>query len=71
MTLRRKCLILVFGMQIGYQFVMRWVNNHIYYMKQKSPLGKRILEKVAEFPFEDTGDCACHPVNVTILYISL
>ena len=45
-----------FVVQIGYQFMMRWVNNHIYFMKARSPLGKRILEKVAELPFEDTGN---------------
>ena len=50
---------------------MRWVNNHIYYMKQKSPLGKRILEKVAELPFEDSGDYAEHVVKIVQLCITM
>ena len=45
------------ALQIGYQFMMRWVNNHIYYLKARSPLGKRILEQVADLPFEATGQC--------------
>ncbi len=43
-----------YSLQIGYQFVMRWVNNHVYFMKQKCPLGKRILEQVRELPFENS-----------------
>ena len=40
--------------QVGYQFVMRWVNNHIYYLKAKSPLALRILNTVYALPYEDS-----------------
>ncbi|KAL0035059.1 hypothetical protein WJX79_009202 [Trebouxia sp. C0005] len=40
--------------QIGYQFVMRWVNNHVYYLKAKSPVGLRILHTVLALPYEDS-----------------
>ena len=40
-------------------------------MKQKSPLGKRILEKVAELPFEDSGDYAEHVVKIIQLCITM
>ncbi|KAL0046400.1 hypothetical protein WJX82_011453 [Trebouxia sp. C0006] len=52
-------------MQIGYQFVMRWVNNHIYFMKQKSPLGKRILEQVRQLPFENSPKFVDEVINKT------
>ena len=42
------------SLQVGYQFVMRWVNNHIYYLKAKSPLALRILDTVHALPYEDS-----------------
>ena len=33
---------------------MRWVNNHVYFMKARSPLGLRVLNTVAGLPFEDS-----------------
>lgn len=55
---------------MGYQFVMRFVNPHIYFMKKRSALGKRILEQVAKLPFEDSDrfrdeviDKQCRPVG--------
>jgi len=44
---------------------MRWVNNHIYFMKQKSPLGKRILEQVRQLPFEDSPKFVDEVINKT------
>ena len=55
----------VLTVQIGYQFVMRWVNNHIYFMKQKSPLGKRILEQVRQLPFENSPKFVDEVINKT------
>ena len=52
-------------MQIGYQVVRRWVNNHIYFMKQKSPLGKRILEQVRQLPFENSPKFQDEVLNKT------
>ena len=51
--------------QVGYQFVMRWVNNHIYFMKKKSPLGKRILEQVRRLPFENSDKFVDQVINKT------
>lgn len=42
--------------QVGYQFIMRYVNTHIFYMKAKSPLGRRILELIHQLPFEDSDE---------------
>ncbi len=33
---------------------MRWVNNHVYYLKAKSPVGLRILHTVLALPYEDS-----------------
>ncbi len=44
---------------------MRWVNNHIYFMKQKSPLGKRILEQVRQLPFENSPKFVDEVINKT------
>ena len=44
---------------------MRWVNNHIYYMKKKSPLGKRILEQVQKLPFENSDKFVDGVINKT------
>ena len=33
---------------------MRWVNNHVYYLKAKSPVGLRILQTVLALPYEDS-----------------
>jgi len=44
---------------------MRWVNNHIYFMKQKLPLGKRILEQVRQLPFEDSPKFVDEVINKT------
>ena len=52
-------------LQIGYQFVMRWVNNHIYFMKQRSPLGRRILEQVRQLPFENSDKFKVEVINNT------
>ena len=52
-------------MQVGYQFVMRWVNNHIYFMKQKSSLGKRILDQVRQLPFENSPRFVDEVINKT------
>ena len=41
-------------MQVGYQFIMRFTNPHIYYLKKKSPLGKCMLHEVGRLPFEDS-----------------
>ena len=35
---------------VGYQFSMRWMNAHIFYVKQASPLAKRILEITSTMP---------------------
>ena len=51
--------------QVGYQFVMRWVNNHIYFMKKKSTLGKRILEQVQQLPFENSDKFVDQVINKT------
>lgn len=52
-------------LQVGYQFVMRWVNNHIYFMKKKSPLSNRILEQVRKLPFEDSDKFVDEVINKT------
>lgn len=44
---------------VGYQFAMRWMNAHIFYIKQRSPLAKRILDITRGMPlnhpdFKDT-----------------
>lgn len=44
---------------------MRWVNNHIYFMKQKSPMGKRILEQVRQLPFENSPKFVDEVINKT------
>ena len=44
---------------------MRWVNNHIYFMKQKSPLGKHILEQVRQLPFENSPKFVGEVINKT------
>ncbi len=33
---------------------MRWVNNHVYFVKARSPLSLRILRTVASLPFENS-----------------
>ena len=35
---------------VGYQFSMRWMNAHIFYVKRASPLAKRILEITSTMP---------------------
>jgi len=45
--------------QVGYQFAMRWMNAHIFYLKKGSPLSKRILDITQSMPlnhpeFRDT-----------------
>lgn len=35
---------------VGYQFVMRWMNAHVFYLKRHSPLSKRILETTMTMP---------------------
>ena len=35
---------------VGFQFSMRWMNAHIFYVKQASPLAKRILEITSTMP---------------------
>lgn len=37
-------------MLVGYQFSMRWMNAHIFYVKRASPLAKRILEITSTMP---------------------
>ena len=44
---------------------MRWVNNHIYFMKKRSPLGKRILEQVRQLPFENSDKFVDQVINKT------
>ncbi|KAG2442766.1 hypothetical protein HXX76_002846 [Chlamydomonas incerta] len=39
--------------QIGYQFAMRWTNNHVMYLRRGSPLGRRMLEAVGAMPYTD------------------
>ncbi|PNW85135.1 hypothetical protein CHLRE_03g173300v5 [Chlamydomonas reinhardtii] len=39
--------------QIGYQFAMRWTNNHVMYLRRGSPLGRRMLGAVAALPYTD------------------
>ncbi|KAG2450104.1 hypothetical protein HYH02_000208 [Chlamydomonas schloesseri] len=39
--------------QIGYQFAMRWTNNHVMYLRRGSPLGRRMLQAVASLPYTD------------------
>ena len=36
--------------QVGYQFAMRWMNAHIFYLKKGSPLSKRILNITQSMP---------------------
>ena len=57
-------------LQVGFQFVTRWVNNHVYFMKKKSALGKRILKQVRQLPFEHSDkfvdeviDKICRPAG--------
>ena len=35
---------------VGYQFVMRWMNAHVFYLKRKSPVSVRILEQLMMMP---------------------
>ena len=35
---------------VGYQFAMRWMNAHIFYVKKGSPLSKRILDITRTMP---------------------
>ena len=35
---------------VGYQFAMRWMNAHIFYVKKASPLSKRILDITRTMP---------------------
>lgn len=44
---------------------MRFVNPHIYYMKKRSALGKRILEQVAKLPFENSDKFVDEVINRT------
>ncbi|KAL3136224.1 hypothetical protein ABBQ32_007236 [Trebouxia sp. C0010 RCD-2024] len=52
-------------MQVGFQFIMRFVNPHIYFMKKRSALGKRILEQVAKLPFENSDKFVDEVINKT------
>lgn len=51
--------------QVGFQFIMRFVNPHIYFMKKRSALGKRILEQVAKLPFENSDKFVDEVINKT------
>ena len=46
---------------------MRWTNNHIYFLKQRSPLAKRILEQVRDLPFEYSDKFVDEVVNKTCI----
>jgi len=35
---------------VGYQFAMRWTNAHVFYVKRRSPLAKRILTTTMTMP---------------------
>jgi hypothetical protein len=35
---------------VGYQFAMRWMNAHVFYIKRRSPLAKRILSTILSMP---------------------
>lgn len=35
---------------VGYQFAMRWMNAHVFYVKRRSPLAKRILTTTMAMP---------------------
>ncbi len=37
-------------MLVGYQFCMRWANAHVFYVKKRSPLAKRILDITRTMP---------------------
>ncbi|BDA47547.1 hypothetical protein COCOBI_10-3950 [Coccomyxa sp. Obi] len=36
--------------KVGYQFAMRWMNAHVFYVKRQSPLSKRILAITKTMP---------------------
>ena len=36
--------------KVGYQFAMRWMNAHVFYIKKHSPLSKRILATTKTMP---------------------
>lgn len=36
--------------KVGYQFAMRWMNAHVFYVKRRSLLAQRILETTMTMP---------------------
>lgn len=36
--------------KVGYQFAMRWMNAHIFYVKRQSGVAKRILQQIMTMP---------------------
>ncbi len=45
---------------VGYQFAMRWMNAHIFYVKKGSPLSRRILDITRTMPLN-------HPEFTTVI----
>ena len=45
--------------------MMRWVNNHVYCLSKKSPLGKRILELFRQLPCEKSDKFVGEGINKT------